>query len=65
MYEHTFQWRRERCTLVYSIENTVHGIQLVLDDVFAGSPEVVNAIPDWVVEREACEMAALHRAHYL
>ena len=65
MYEHAFQWRRERCTLVYSIEITVRGRQLVLDDVSARSLEVVNAIPDWVVEREACELAALHRASYL
>lgn len=65
MYEHTFRWRRERFTLVYSIESTVRGIQLVLDDVSARSLEIVNAIPDWVVEREACEMATLHGAHYL
>jgi hypothetical protein len=65
MYEHTFQWRRERCTLVYSIENTVLGTQLVLDDVSARSLEIVNAIPDWVIEREAREMATLHSAHYL
>jgi hypothetical protein len=65
MYEHAFRWQRERFTLVYSIENTVRGIQLVLDDVFASSLEIVNAIPDWVVECEACKMAALHNAHYL
>ncbi|QOJ01655.1 MAG: hypothetical protein HRU70_14670 [Phycisphaeraceae bacterium] len=65
MYEHIFQWRRERCMMVYSIENTVRGMQLVLDDVSARSHELVNAIPDWVVEREVREMAALHGAHYM
>lgn len=65
MYEQTFEWRRERCTLVYSIESTVRGIQLVLDDVSARSLEIVNAIPDWVVEREARAMASLHKATYL
>lgn len=65
MYEHTFRWQREMFTMVYSIENTLRGPQLMLDDVSARSLEIVSAIPDWVVEREACEMAALHSAHYL
>lgn len=65
MYEHTFQWRGEWYTLLYSIEDTVRGLQLVLDDVSAHTLEIVNAIPDWVVEREASEMAALHIAQYL
>lgn len=65
MHEHTFQWRGERYTLLYSIEVTVQGFQLVVDDVTGRMIEIVNAIPDWVVECEACEMATLHNARYL
>ncbi|MGE3109914.1 MAG: hypothetical protein AB7G11_16440 [Phycisphaerales bacterium] len=65
MYEHPFQWGGERYTLTYSIEDTVRGLQLVVDDVSARTLEIVNAIPDWIVEREASEMAVLHSAHYL
>jgi hypothetical protein len=65
MHEHAFQWRRERFTLVYSIERTPFGLQLILDDVLGSSLEAVNAIPDWVIENEASEQATRHGARYL
>jgi len=65
MHKHTFRWQREQLTLVYSIERTLRGLQLIVDDVSAGSLEIVNSVPDWIVEREACAMAALHGARYL
>jgi hypothetical protein len=42
---------------VYSIEWTVRGLQLIVDDVCAGSLEIVNGLPDWVIEREASGIA--------
>lgn len=65
MYRHAFQWQRKHYTLAYFIEQTVQGLQLVLEDVTAHSLETVNSIPDWVVEREACKLASYHGARYL
>jgi len=64
MFEHKFQWQGEEVTLIYSIEYNSHGRQLVIEDVTARSLEIVNSVPDWIVEREACEAATLQVAHY-
>lgn len=65
MFEHTFRWQSEAFTLVYFIECNSYGRQLVVEDVIARSLEIVNSVPDWIVEREACAVAALQVAHYL
>lgn len=65
MQEHTFSWRGERFTLAFSVDRSPRGLQLIVDDVSGRSIESINALPDWVVEREACRVAADHGAHYL
>ncbi|MCC6952147.1 MAG: hypothetical protein IT433_11980 [Phycisphaerales bacterium] len=65
MYTHVFAWRRERVTIVYSISRTRHGLQLIIDDVSAGTLDVANSVPDWLIEHEAGAAAAAHGAGYL
>lgn len=64
MYTHIFSWRGERVRMVYSVERTRLGLQLVVDDVVARSPDVVNSVPDWLIEYEATETAVAHGARY-
>jgi hypothetical protein len=65
MRTHIFLWRRERITLFYSIESAREGLRLVLDDVTARSIEIVNKVPDWIIELEADAVATDHGAAYL
>jgi hypothetical protein len=45
MHQHTFRWQGKRVVLVYCIEWTVRGLQLIVDDVCTGSLEIVNGLP--------------------
>ena len=65
MLKHSFKWQGALVKLVYTIEVTETGLQLVLDDVRTRTLEVANSVPDSVIEYEACAAAERQGAVYM
>ena len=63
--KHVFIWNSFCVSLFYSIEGEDFNRQLILDDVMSESLEVVNSVPDNVIENEASAIASLYGAKYL
>lgn len=64
IYSHAFTYKRDQVRLLYTIVEQRGERQFVLEDVLARNLQIVNNVPDWVIEREALRIAVDHGAAY-